>query len=850
MEEIFCKINRVGSGQKIFSDFVRNLFILCFLLSVILASKVYAQGELLSVWLWNSSKNTSANIRVGDVLDLEVWINVGEVKAQGISIYLTFDENYFEVTNLKGDEKQLKPFDFGNGLFGGSVTDNSTHGDPGNNIAKFQLDGGTMFSGTWVTGQGMIARFQLRAINKVDNTQITIDYDRGQHRDTRIHEYPLNEFPFIFRHNFGVSIEGIGVSELPDVLLLPGQTDNNTVLNDYLINPPGDLSTLRWTYSKNQDSLLVSIDANTTRVTYSSIEGWVGEGEVTFTVTDLTFGITGQSTVSVGFTFPPEIINLPEVIIFPEDYKYETFDLNFLINDADDPPDSIDWSASSLTAEIFIEYLSDERKFLITSRKNWFGSGNVMFITEDPNGAKDSLVVPVRVTAVNDAPVITGLPDEIIMRPSKIDTFIVLNDYVLDIDHTNFALLWSYSGNDQIAVDIDKNKNNLARFTPTTGFMGTEEIIFTVSDGSLEISDTINIIIGNEPPFVSDLPDTVIVTDFLTHNYVNLNDYATDDEPVELLEWDFEGDDIAIVFIDPDKNVTFNLTDESQWGVQKVIFTATDRDNRKSSDSISVVILSKLIPTVWGIPDIFIPVGESDNSINLDDYVWDKDTPRDKITWSYTGGQNITVLIDSLTHKVIISSTDLNFVGTSSVTFKATDPESNFREDVIIVNVLPDQGIPFIKDIPDVSITWATTDTRILDDYLVINPDSLRKNIKWEVFGSMEKVDVQINQQSKIATFGIGNDLNFLGEVTFRFEAINIVSNESRSKIELSTVPLIRVMSGKFPKTGVLPSFTTLTKTFLLLDSLETILMASNLNVTSPRKFRSLPIPNVAIFDC
>ncbi len=806
MEEILCKINKVGWGYKSYLNLVKNVFVIYFLLLMIFVSNSYAQGETLSIWLWDSNNKKRADIKVEDLLDLYVWMNVGDEQVTGVSFYLTFDDKYFEVINLEGNEDEIKPFDFRGGLFEGAVSNNQTHGDPGNVIPGFQLDGGAVRGNNWVTGQGKIARFQLRAINKVENTKITIDYDRGYHRDTRYQEYPLGTKEFTYRHSFDVSIEGIGVGGIPDVLLLPGETDDKTVLNDYIINPPEDLSTLQWTYSTTADSIIININSNTSRVTYSSISGWLGRANVIFTVTD-PFGINGYDSVSVAVTDPPEIVNLPEEIIFPEDSKYETLNLNLLVNDLDDPPDSIIWNVSSLSENLFVELLSEERKISIIGKKDWFGNGSVMFFTKDPNGAKDSLVVPVIVTAVNDAPVITDMPDKIFIRPTKIDTFIVLNNYVYDVDNSTYTLNWSFTGNDQIGVNIEPG-NNLARLTPTTGFMGTEEIIFTVSDGSLQASDTIKITIGNEPPVVSGLPDVVINTDSLIHFYVNLNDYVSDDEPVGLLAWTVFGDNIAKVLIDQNKNATFNLADKNLWGVQSVLFTATDVDGAKGSDSITVVILNGDIPTVWGIPDIFIPVGESDSSIYLDDYVWDKDTPIDKITWSYSGGQNISVSIDSLTHDVIISSTDLNFVGTNNLTFRATDPEGNFREDVIIVNILPGQGIPFIKNIPGVKITKATTDTRILDEYLVIYPDSLKKDIKWEVFGSMDKVTVQINQQTNVATFGIGSDPNYIGEVSFRFTATNIVTNESGSRNVL-----VEVLRGNTPVLGNIPDITLISGT-------------------------------------
>ncbi len=798
MDEINFEIQNLVWRSIVYSNFFKGLLVLYLAVSLFFPGKVYAQGEYLSIWLWDSNHKTNATIEVGDILELEIWVNFSEKNVTGTDAFLTFDDRYFEVINLMGDEKTFKPFDFSSGIFSGGVIDNSTHGDPGNSIPGFQLNAVVVLGSNWVNGQGKFARFQLKAINKIERTEIKFDYDRVNHRDTKYHEYPLKSGPFHHMHKFTVSIEGMGVEGLPDILLLQGQSDSNTVLNDYLINPPDDLSELVWTYSAETDNVDIDIDPSTSRVTYTSVGEWVGRQNIVFTVTNL-LGDEGSDSVSVAVTYPPEIVNMPETIIFEEDTRYESPILDSLVSDQDNPPESIMWSAEAASGSLFVEVDNESRKIYITGEKNWFGDGSVIFFAQDPYGAKDSLITPVRITPVNDPP-ISELPDVIFMRPAQIDTSIVLNNYVYDVDDSITSFSWSFSGNDEIDVSLDSANNFTARFANEVNFLGSDEMIFVVSDGKLSTSDTVEVFVGNEPPRISNLPDIVIDTDTFIHDYVNLNNYVWDDLPIRNLVWSVIGDTIAEVLIDNDKNATFNLTDETQWGVQDVIFIAADQDGDFDSDTVRVVVLSDDIPTVWGIPDVFIPIGGSDTSITLDDYVWDKTSARSEITWTYSGGQNISVSIDPTTHKVLIESYDPLFAGFVDVIFRATNPESNFREDNIIVTVLPGEGIPFIKNIPSVKITKASTATIDLDDYLVIFPDSLKEYVEWEVSGSMEKVIVQIEPETNVATFKIGNQLDFLGQVTFKFTAVNTVSNKSSSKNVL-----VIVDEGDAPILGDLP---------------------------------------------
>ena len=53
------------------------------------------------------------------------------------------------------------------------------------------------------------------------------------------------------------------------------------------------------------------------------------------------------------------------------------------------------------------------------------------------------------------------------------------------------------------------------------------------------------------------------------------------------------------MLIDNDKKATLNLTEKTQWGVQDVIFLATDLDSDFDSDTVRVIILDDDIPTVF-----------------------------------------------------------------------------------------------------------------------------------------------------------------------------------------------------------------------------------------------------------
>lgn len=137
--------------------------------------------------LQDSAGHSFKRVMKGDTLSVQVMIDTDTVKAEGVAFFATFNESIFKVVD-QGTDTLIHPFNFKNGVFGIRYTENNTHGDPGNSISGFQLDGSIVISTGYHTGKGLVARFYLVAKADVESSQVTIDFDLGNHRDTRLHK--------------------------------------------------------------------------------------------------------------------------------------------------------------------------------------------------------------------------------------------------------------------------------------------------------------------------------------------------------------------------------------------------------------------------------------------------------------------------------------------------------------------------------------------------------------------------------------------------------------------------------------------------------------------------------------
>jgi hypothetical protein len=89
-------------------------------------------------------------------------------------------------------------------------------------------------------------------------------------------------------------------------------------------------------------------------------------------------------------------------------------------------------------------------------------------------------------------------------------------------------------------------------------------------------------------------------------------------------------------------------------------------------------------PIVDEIPSVNFKPGESDSSIDLDDYVNDVDNTDEQIIWGYSGNTNVNVSINSITNIVTLTSP---VVCTETITFTATDPGGLSDSNSMVVTV-------------------------------------------------------------------------------------------------------------------------------------------------------------------
>jgi hypothetical protein len=213
------------------------------------------------------------------------------------------------------------------------------------------------------------------------------------------------------------------------------------------------------------------------------------------------------------------------------------------------------------------------------------------------------IVIPVTMHILSEtAPVVNGIPDQTI---SEGEIFMVINldDYVTDLDHSDDQLTWSYTGNDQLVVDIVDQVATIA--VPDPEWNGFEAITFRATDPDLmwdEDTATFTVTAVNDSPVLETIGDKII--DELT--LLTFTATATDpDIPVNNLSFSLIGE--------PDGALINGTTGIFSW--------IPTEEQGPGNYTVTIMVCDDGAPTLCDSEEIQIMVNEVSSQENFMNFI-------------------------------------------------------------------------------------------------------------------------------------------------------------------------------------------------------------------------------------
>ena len=185
------------------------------------------------------------------------------------------------------------------------------------------------------------------------------------------------------------------------------------------------------------------------------------------------------------------------------------------------------------------------------------------------------------------------------------------------------------------------------------------------------------------------------------------------------------------------RNLNFeNISDKPALTSKSIRLVITDGDGGTSQavDHNITIIPENDSPVVSSIPDQTITEGDSFTTIQLNNFVSDPDDTVNQMIWTTSGSTSLRVSIVNRVATVIIP--DINYHGTETIQFTATDPGGLTDNTQVIYTVISVNDPPQISNIEGQTITEGESFTTIPLDNFMFDPDHTDDSIIWTVKGN------------------------------------------------------------------------------------------------------------------
>ncbi|MBM3278924.1 MAG: hypothetical protein FJY95_12710 [Candidatus Handelsmanbacteria bacterium] len=683
------------------------------------------------------TRSTEVTVDVGDEFAVELWVDGEGRPLTGAAVFLSFDPTFFELAG--SSRTSPSPFAPGPFLGNGEIYRNSllAEEDPAAAASGVQVD----YSVVRASGQGAgnLATFRLRALAPTQRSVVRIDESGA--RETRYFTPDGAHQPFQYIAPLQIQVRGIELVGLPHRLVLArGQTDTTSLqLDQFLFDPVYGPERIEWTVSP---SAVLSLDFDTSRRLVrlrapDSASPWE-QLRVTATNPD---GQSANALIEVFVNGGPQLVPGLGPLTLAEDQSF-TWPLDNLASDPDAGPQQLQWIFAA-TPELGAALDLETRQLRFTPRADWNGEGQLTLRVVDEYGFADTAQVALSVLPVEDPPLFLISPNVRLIRGRQ-DSSLTRQALLSDAEQTPEQLSLSWEGADE--VGIEERAGRLVLSAPQD-WTGTEEIRLLASDPS-GLSDQALLTVSVVPslaPIVQEPPRRRGIAAG-THFVLALDALVIDpDDEVQTLRWQISGQAELGVSLSSTRALRVEAP-PAFAGTETLHLEVLDPSGERAGFELLIFAApADGSPAISPLPDLALPAGGIDTSIDLDDYLFDLDHEPARITWNAAPAEGVEVRIDPETHVLVISAAPEALDGVRQLELRALDPDGHQAIQTLNLRLFggelpqpepPDTAsqtplAPRLAELPALSIVAGQFDQSIdLDDFVSQGDPA---SLTWEV---------------------------------------------------------------------------------------------------------------------
>ncbi len=369
---------------------------------------------------------------------------------------------------------------------------------------------------------------------------------------------------------------------------------------------------------------------------YLGIEA-LGPGSGTITLNSGEMEVTVD--VAVLSDNPPEITTPISDIDLVEDFGVSQVDLESHASDGEDDLSQLKWFVTGYDeSKISIGGQNQAGNHVLSLISKADQNGNMLakFNLMDSDGNIATQNVWIRISPVNDAPVISPVPNLFVRYDSPYD--FDYSPYVSDVETPKIGL--------DLSTDLDQ-------YTSVNGLVvtfdypeiktGEESYVrISVSDGDKSTSQLVKVTVTSDypPEKISSIPDVTINENETLENVFDLDDYIMDPDEDSL----YYSYGYTHLTIDIGDDHTVDITAESEWtGTERVTFRAEDPIGAMVEQTIKVEVIPVNDPPVLKKLDPFVIHYENSYTFDLAWYISDNDNSLSELSIYTSKPEYVTV---------------------------------------------------------------------------------------------------------------------------------------------------------------------------------------------------------------
>ena len=436
--------------------------------------------------------------------------------------------------------------------------------------------------------------------------------------------------------------------------------------------------------------------------------------------------VNGQGTDYISqFTIRngPTISGIPDQA-FAEDsgLNNNIIDLWAYTSDPNDADSALTFTIISETNANVVDCSVDSNRYIdCTTQQDQYGYSDVTVQASDSTSRAGTDTFRVTITPVNDAPVVTITHPDATHNNFVEDYNVRIIASATDVDNDPLTYTINYGNGQSSTGNVANDEVNTNYVYPDPG---RYTMTLTVSDGSLTATDTAGVVIWphafnitdlkpyndagfsnedysfyrNEALYVKfDVIDKNTGTGGIIHVPNNINSVYiyNRDQPSQVVDLSAYDNGNTIINGQPAvPNGTYyyhlpNIPLGDEYLGWNIVFVFTHNNSHAGQRELEIEILNNPVQ-LSDIPNVNFGAVNFDNSIDLDDYVYDVETPDNEITWSYTVPNQVTVSVAA--DRRVTFTAPAGWIGTETITFTADDNDGSTASDNVVVS----SGVPVV----------------------------------------------------------------------------------------------------------------------------------------------------------